>query len=168
MSDVSEEIVRRYYERQGYFVRTNIRYQTEGGQWADVDLCILHPNGDAATVEVKGWGQREVAMADFNEQFGVFNFVGPQALQAAGNALGRDNFRKVVVLPRVAERHREQVMNLVNEHGVQILEWPTVLRFLIQEVPINPAATNESENVIRMLKAHRDGEIFGLNLPVGQ
>jgi hypothetical protein len=57
--DPNEELVRRWYEVHGYFVRSNVpySYRTERGSgWSDVDLCVLHPRtGDAAAVEVKGW-----------------------------------------------------------------------------------------------------------------
>lgn len=168
MSDVNEELVRRYFERRGYLVRTNVQYQTRRGQWSEIDLCVLHPrSNDAAAVEVKGWRQPVVTLADFHDQWGVFNFVQPEALQAATDALGRDGFRRILVLPRVHERFVEQVTNLVNEHQVVILTWPDILRFLIESTTIDRPATNESENVIRALKAHADGVIFGSQLGVG-
>jgi len=168
MSDVSEELVRRYFEQKGYLVRTNVRYQTRGGrggrggQWSDVDLCVLHPkSNDAAAVEVKGWNQREVTLADFNPQWGALNFVQPEALNAVAAILGREHFRRILVLPRVAD---QRVMNLAAQHEVEILGWPDILRLLVEGVHVNVPATNESENVIRLLKAHGEGAIFGVQL----
>src|SRR5258708_1642322 len=137
MGDVNEELVRRYFERQDYFVRTNISYQAEGGQWSDLDLCILCPRTLAAAVdEVKGWGQNMVTAADING-WNVFSFVNGAALQKAAAVLGRD-FRRILILPRVAEGHREYVMGLAQEKQVEILAWPDVLQFLITRTPINP------------------------------
>jgi hypothetical protein len=57
--DANEEIVRRYFELCGYFVRTNIPYQyraDKGMGWSDIDLCVLHARtGDAAAIDIKGW-----------------------------------------------------------------------------------------------------------------
>jgi hypothetical protein len=44
--DANEEIVRRYFELGGYFVRTNLPYQfrtDKGSWWSDIDLCVIHP-----------------------------------------------------------------------------------------------------------------------------
>jgi hypothetical protein len=56
VSDVNEELVRRYFELQGYFVRTNLKYEfrtANGMGWSDVDLCILHPLTGDGTVVVR-------------------------------------------------------------------------------------------------------------------
>ncbi len=59
MSDYNEEIVRRFYEQQGYLVRSNTPYRVAvggGAGWSEIDLIIWHPKTDhAAAVEVKGW-----------------------------------------------------------------------------------------------------------------
>ena len=60
MAEFNEEIVRRYFERRGYLVRSNVPYwyapTSGGGGWSDVDLVCVHPTeGEAAVVEVKGW-----------------------------------------------------------------------------------------------------------------
>jgi hypothetical protein len=60
MPEYNEEIVRRYFESKGYFVRSNIPYKfakgTAGAGWSDIDLCAFHPGTDhALAVEVKGW-----------------------------------------------------------------------------------------------------------------
>jgi hypothetical protein len=106
MSDVNEELVRRYFELQGYFVRTNVRYElrTEKGMgYSDIDLCVLHPlSGDAAIVEVKGWHAERVTPSYLRQWPRLFYFVRPEALAAATGLLGRDDFRRVLVVSRPA------------------------------------------------------------------
>jgi len=160
MSDVNEELVRRYFELKGYFVRTNVRYEfrTEGGMgYSDIDLCVLHPlSGDAAIVEVKGWHTERITPSYLREHPRLFYFVRPEALAGARALLGRDNFRRILVLSRLGVRTpgREAVTAYAHERGVEILEMPEVLRFLIELTPTGRSAGSESEHVIRLMKIY--------------
>jgi len=65
MTDVNEEIVKAYYEAQGYIVKTNHYYVkkkvSEDGKKvgygaSDIDLIIMHPQtNNKAIISVKGW-----------------------------------------------------------------------------------------------------------------
>src|SRR5437870_3947876 len=92
LSDVNEELVRRYYELQGYFVRTNVRYEFRSGNGmghSDLDLCVLHPiTGDAAVVEVKGWHTERITASYLRAWPRLFFFVRKEALAAAKKLLG--------------------------------------------------------------------------------
>src|SRR5436305_35742 len=59
MPDANEEIVRRYLELHGYFVRSRVRYKYTtphgGSGWSDIDLCGITTDRRAIAVEVKGW-----------------------------------------------------------------------------------------------------------------
>lgn len=157
MSDV-EELVRRYFELRGYFVRTNVRYriqQERGTGWSDIDLCVIHPiDGDAAIVEVKGWHTERITPGHLRAWPRIFFFTRPEATEAAKALLGRDDFRRVLVVPRLSDRSAETVTEYAAERGVEILEMPIVLRYLIENTPENLSAGSESEHVIRLMKIY--------------
>ena len=160
MSDVNEELVRRYYEQHGYFVRANVRYafKTEKGSgWSDIDLCVLNPvTGDAAVVEVKGWHTERITPSYLRHWPRLFHFVRPEAISAAETVFGHSNFRRVLVLSRlgVDEMGREEVIAYARERGVEIMEFREILQYLIQNNPANMDAGNESEHVIRLMKIY--------------
>jgi hypothetical protein len=159
MSDVNEELVRRYFELQGYFVRTNIKYEYrthKGMGWSDVDLCVLHPKtGDAAAVEVKGWHMEAITPVYLKGSPSMFFFTRPEARGAVADVLGRDDFRSVLVISRLGVRGRDEVLAEATRRAVEILEFRTVLEYLIEHVPRNRDAGSESEHVIRLLKIYR-------------
>jgi hypothetical protein len=106
--DVNEELVRRYFELKGYFVRTNVRYRyraDKGTGWSDIDLCVLHPRtGDAAAVEVKGWHTGPVTPSYLKEWPSMFYFTRPEASRAVEALLGKSSYRRVLVMSKVADR----------------------------------------------------------------
>jgi hypothetical protein len=100
--DVYHVLVRRYFEVQGYFVRSNVRYRHQaekGTGWSDVDLCVLNPvTGDAAAVEIKGWHTEAISPAYVRAESSLFHFTRPAATKAVTDLLGTDQFRRVLVI----------------------------------------------------------------------
>lgn len=158
MTDVNEELVRRYFEVQGYFVRTNVRYEyrTEKGMgWADIDLCVLHPvTGDAATVEIKGWHTSRITAGSIQHEPSLFHFVRKEALAAAETVLGRAKFKRILVLGQISDQRRSEIIDFAKQKEVEIIEFPEVLKVLIQKTHTNLNAGSESEHVIRVLKVY--------------
>jgi hypothetical protein len=156
--DANEEIVRRYFELRGYFVRTNILYQyraDKGMGWSDIDLCVLHPrNGDAAAIEVKGWHTERITPSYLREWPRLFYFTRPEATEAVAALLGRSDFRRVLVVGRLGDRGREEVIAYARERGVEIMEFAPILARLIADTPINRSAGSDAEHMIRVLKAY--------------
>ena len=81
-------------------------------------------------------------------------FTRKEAKRAVAGLLGRDDFRSVLVVSRVGARGRAEVLAKAAEVGVEILEFQTVLDYLIENVPRNRDAGSESEHVIRLLKIY--------------
>jgi hypothetical protein len=140
-----------------------VRYEyrvPSGMGHSDIDLCVLHPiSGDAAIVEVKGWHTERITPSYLRQWPRLFYFVRPEALKAAAKLLGRNDFRRVLVVSRLGVRGREDVMRYAKKRKVEILEFPEVMRYLIDHTPLNRSAGSESEHVIRLMK------IYGLTPP---
>jgi hypothetical protein len=152
-----EEVVRRYFELQGYFVRTNIVYafRTDRGMgWSDVDLCILHPRtSDAAAVEVKGWHTGATSVGTLRSEPSLFYFMRDEANRAVAELLGRVDFRHVLVVGRITEP-RAAVKEACAERGVELLDFPEVLQFVIDSTTRNQNAASDAEHAIRLLKVY--------------
>jgi hypothetical protein len=104
MSDVNEELVRRYFETQGYLVRSNLLYRMErekSAGWSDVDLCILQPiTGDAAAVEIRGYHTEKITPSYLRETPEMFYFTRPEAKAAVSKLLGKSSFSEHLGSPR--------------------------------------------------------------------
>jgi hypothetical protein len=158
MPDVNEELVRRYFELQGYFVRTNVRYEfrtDKGMGWSDVDLCVSHPvTGDRAAVEVKGWHTERISASYLRDFPSLFHFIRPEAQSAVEEVLGTRDFRRVLVVGELGPRSRGAVLEYAQDRSVEVLEFPEVLQLLIERTPTNRDAGSEGEHVIRVLKIY--------------
>ena len=156
--DPNEEIVQRYFELQGYFVRTTIPYEfrTESGAgWSDIDLCVVHPRtGDAAAVEVKGWHTERITQSSLRSWPSLFNFTRPEATAVACELFGPEHFRRVLVVDRLGDHSRNEVCAYAGDQGVEILEFAPILADLISETPVNRSAGSGAEHMIRLLKAY--------------
>ena len=158
MLDANEDIVRRYFELGGYFVRTNLPYQfrtDKGSGWSDIDLCVIHPRtGDAAAVEVKGWHTERITPSYLRDWPRLFYFTRPEATAAIAELLGREDFRRVLVVGRLGDRGRDEVIGYARERGVEIMEFAPILAELIAQTPLNRSAGSDAEHMIRVLKAY--------------
>ena len=101
MPEYNEEVVRRYFEIQGYFVRSNIPYKVTkaagGAGWSDIDLCAYHPVRDhALAVEVKGWHTEAITPSYSRDWPSMFYFTRPEATQAIRAAIGDRDFDRIL------------------------------------------------------------------------
>lgn len=88
MAELNEEIVRRYFELQGWFVRTNVRSAFVKGGDSDLDLAMFHPlTRQGAVVEVKGWHTENITAGHLTARPSLFNFTSPAAKTAAEQLL---------------------------------------------------------------------------------
>ncbi|HEX4625460.1 MAG TPA: hypothetical protein VH231_13480 [Solirubrobacteraceae bacterium] len=123
--------------------------------WSDIDLCVIHPRSDdAAAVEVKGWHTESITPASLKDWPSLFHFVRPEALQGAEELLRRADFRRILVVGRIGEGGREQVLDYARERGVEIIEFPTILGGLIDRTPVNRSAGSDAQHAIRVLKTY--------------
>ncbi len=159
MSDYNEEIVRRFYEQQGYLVRSNTPYRVAvggGAGWSDIDLIIWHPKTDhAAAVEVKGWHTDAVTPGQLNAFPGFFHFTRPEATAAVHDVIGQRPFHRVLVVGRIAHATHAEVLARAADEGVgQLLEFAEVLAGLIAGTDANRSADSAPEHMIRVLRAY--------------
>lgn len=156
MADVNEELVRRYFERQGYFVRTNVAYRSEKPGHSDIDLVAYRPmDKSALAVEVKGWHMDSFTPSTLKE-WKVFGFKSPEAEAKLGELFPTGvEIDYVLVVGSLGRSKGDEVIATARERGVKILEFDAILRYLIKEVAKNENAPSEGEHVIRLLKIHQ-------------
>ncbi len=146
MTDVNEEIVKAYFEAQGYVVKTNHyyvkkKYDPEGkkkGQGAsDIDLIIIHPKkNDKAIISVKGWHNdilKESNLKKWYEQDYMKLKLDEQTIKAGVDFFGDNNFRKILVLSCINEKNYSELKKKMEEfyHYDEVLDFQTILKELI-------------------------------------
>ena len=147
MTDVNEEIVKAYYEAQGYVVKTNHYYVKEKfvdgkkkGQGAsDIDLIIIHPKtNERAIVSVKGWHNDVVTKSNVINKWKEKDHsklrLDEQAIKAGEEFFGNNKFRKILVLPCIDKKDYNELKDELKRHYRydEILDFPTLIKDLIK------------------------------------
>ena len=109
---------------------------------------------DAAAVEVKGWHTERFTPSYLRAWPRLFYFARPEATAAISALLGRDDFRRILVVSRLGDRGREEVLAYANERGVEIMEFAPILSDLIARTPLDRSAGSDAEHMIRVLKTY--------------
>ncbi len=150
MTDVNEEVVKAYYEAQGYIVKTNNYYvkkkfseegKKKGQGPSDIDLIIMHPiTKDKAIISVKGWHNDVVRESNIKKWLGKDNMklkIDSQTIEAGKSFFGDDNFKKILVLSCIdKENYNELKRELETFYGYDlVLDFPTILNDLIEGNP---------------------------------
>jgi len=166
MVDVNEEIVRKYFELQGYFVQADVLYLKpkertgkKSSGYGDIDLIITNPKtGDRAIVGVSGWHTERITPSyakDWAQR--LFGFAGRLALEKAAEVLGDKKFRKILVVSRLGttENSRTRFVEEVRKLGIdQVIEFPTILQDLINTIETRINYDSEVLQTLRLLKTY--------------
>jgi len=166
LTDVNEEIVRQYFELEGYFVQTDVLYLKPKGQtgkkssgYGDIDLIVTNPRtGDKAIVGVTGWHTERITPS-YVEDWGdrLFSFVSPLALRKATHVLGTRKFKKILVVSRLGSKEisKRIFVQKAKKRGVnEIIEFPTILKKLIKLIKTKPSYDSEVLQTLRLLKIY--------------
>ena len=159
VSDPNEELVRRWLELRGFFVRTNLPYylpSVKGAGWSDVDICAIHPHtGDALAVEVKGWHTGNTTLSTLADPSHYY-FARPEASAAIEALFGHSNYRRILVVGRIGPKlNPGEALQYVQSRGVdEIVEFPTILDELVSLTPKSRSAGSDLEHAIRVLKVY--------------
>lgn len=148
MAGFDENIVREYFELNGFLVRQLRKYQVQSRQKRadeEVDLLVLNPlaagkpppegfqlfSGDLANlhramVVVKGWHTSTFTPRMLKSGKGLFDFLKKEVLESVadifghGEENGQPAFKKILVLPALpsSDPHRTESLRLLQEKGV--------------------------------------------------
>jgi len=168
MTDVNEEIVKAYYEAQGYLVKTNHYYvkkkfaeEKKLGQGpSDIDLIVMHPKTkDKAIISVKGWHNDVVRRSNikkWEEKDYMKLKLDKQTIEAGEIFFGTKDFRKILVLSCFDKKeYSELKKELEKFYGYnEVIDFPTILRDLIEG--------NKQMNIekFNQFKNYRDSEFL--------
>lgn len=154
MSEFNETLVRRYFELDGYLVRTNVRYPVPNG-YSDVDLVGFNPRtGDAVAVEVKGWHNEPLTMGTFTSWPNLLNFANDAATAAIRSILGERSFRRILVVSRLGSGSSDPVRAYLSQRHVDVIDFPAVLTRLMADANTNKNADSDAEHLLRLLRIY--------------
>ena len=164
MADVSGELVKIFFELNGFFVGEGMNLlvrrarsaKTPPGNFvlslSDIEEVQL------AMVDVKAWHAEVFFPSVIKASPELFTFLKRENLERAENFSGSKNFRKITVvsrLPSVKGTLKKSVA-LLKEKGIDhVIEFSVILGYLVNEVKTNVNyVENDYLQLIRIFKCH--------------
>ena len=162
MADVNLDIVRNFFELNGFFVKTGSYLFVKNPEPRKVNADSFLLNAETVTtlqsaiVSIKPWHSEALFPSRINSFPELFKFLDRKALDEAREALGNKSFQKVLVvskLPSTKQTLRKSA-DILKSRGVDsVLQFPEILRFLIKQVRTNVNYTeNDILQILRILK----------------
>jgi hypothetical protein len=160
VSDVNEDIVRLYFELNGYMVQSNLKYMIHTGE-SDIDLAIMREKpADRAIVEVKGWHTERFTLTYVmndtkSDSCPPFYFTRPEALTVARKFFNNKPFRRILVVPSISERQKDKILTICRKHKVVLLLFPDILKDIISKTKMNKNyKESEFQQAVRLMKLY--------------
>ena len=180
MSDVNLQLVKEFFELNGFMILTNRKHQLRkvGADWeysiellaANLDVVepkkkpgfLLGPRDlktiQRAIVDVKGWHTEVFYPSTIESARSFFAFVSPESLQYATKIFKGEPFTKVVVLSELPSNKEilERSVDVLRKNGIDhAIEFSTILKDLIMHVQINNNYTeSDTLQLVRLMKRY--------------
>lgn len=165
MSHVNQELVKVYFEINGFLVKRDEQFLILNlkPQLIDPPPTFLLgsmdlPAIERATVEVKGWHTEKFFPSRLRRSPEIFDFVQPEALKITKNFFGGNKFKKILIvshLPAKGEMRKKSIKFLQGKGIDHVLEFNSILRYLIRKVRPNRNYINSDLlQLLRLLKCY--------------
>lgn len=182
MASVSENIVREYFELQGFLVRQHRKYIARGRREEDdIDFFVLNPHPEPLTAErpfvlsssdlrsveravvvVRGWHTEIFSPARLALAPEILRFVEPGVFRRAIKAFGSEAMPlKVLVVPALPQNQsaRQETISFLRNKGVDaVLPFRTMLADLVEQV--EPNRNYQKSDILQILRILKNYEFF--------
>jgi hypothetical protein len=180
MSDINLQLVKDFFELNGFMILTNRKHQLRkiGADWeysiellvANLDFAepakepgfALEPRNikgiSKAIVDVKGWHTEVFYPSTIEQARTLFAFVSPESLQYASRVFKDEPFSKVIVLSELPSNKEilDRSIELLRKNGIDhVIEFSTILKDLISRVQVNYNYTeSDTLQLVRLMKRY--------------
>jgi len=158
MMDINEEIVRAWLQEQGFLVRGRLKFKVKGERrsagWSDIDLIgyRLYDRKYVA-VDISAWMSERITVSYIKNKdiaHRLFKISSPEARKAIKDYLGvaHDNQYEIwLVVSFISKRQREEVLKECLKHVDRVIEFPEIMKDLIESIKKNPNLPREEESL---------------------
>lgn len=156
--DVNEEIVSAWLQEQGFLVRGRLKFLVKGQRkssgWSDVDLIgyRLHDRKYVA-VDISAWMTETITLSylkDPSTRHRLLKITGQEARKAIRDYLDvtNDNQYEIwLVVSFISKRQHNQITEELSKHVDRIIEFPEIMKDLVEIIKKNPTRTREEESL---------------------
>jgi len=156
--DVNEEIVRAWLQEQGFLVRSRLKYKVKGDRksagWSDVDLIAYRPSDRKfIAVDISAWMTERITLSylkDKKIRHRLLKISSPEARATIRDYLGVDNdeqYETWLVVSFISKKQYNEVMHELLKHFDRVIEFPKIMKDLVESVRRDPNRTREEESL---------------------
>ena len=157
--DNNEQIVRTWLETQGFLVQNRLKYKVYRGTssgWCDIDLIAFRPSdGKKVAVDVTAWMTGKIRNSDVTNPnrgtyYRIHNISSKEAraaIRQAFNVKNNQDYEIWHVVSFISNNQREQVVKECLKYVNRIIEFPDIMKDLINYIKQNPNVTQETETL---------------------
>ena len=155
--DINEQIVRVWLETQGFLVKSRLRYEMTSGKYkgiSDIDLIAhrLH-DGKRIAVDITAWMTQYISLSKVTNPnhyayYRLFKSSFPEARAAIRQEFGVHNDKQYqiwLVVSYLSPTQKEKVKAECLKHVDRVIEFPVIMKELVDYVKQNPGPTQETE-----------------------
>lgn len=153
MIEPGQVIVQKWFEMQGYFLQTNVKYKVPRN-YSDIDLIGINKNGEGLVVEVKSWVQYAIGVKEGKDL--IRRLSSNKTLsRKIERTIGKRKTKKVLVLTQLSKWTMAKLDKFAKARHVQIVTMDNLLTSLIQHLDLGPSYDDEALQVLRIIKAYK-------------
>ena len=156
--DINEEIVRAWLQEQGFLVRGRLKFLVKGQRksagWSDVDLVGYRlRDRKYVAVDISAWMTETITLSYLKDQstrHRLLKISGQEARKAIRDYLGvaNDNQYEIwLVVSFISKRQHNQITKELSKHVDRIIEFPEIMKDLVEIIKKNPKRTREEESL---------------------
>ncbi len=155
--DINEQIVRAWLETQGFLVKSRVKYKItaeKSAGWGDIDIAAyrLH-DGKRVGVDISAWMTEKISLSYVKDQkhgtaHRLFKSASPEARAALRKEFGVHNDKQYeiwLVVSYLAPTQKEEVRAECLKYVDRVIEFPEIMRDLVDYIKGNPNPTQEME-----------------------
>ena len=162
--DISEQIVRAWLEINEFLVQRRIRYKIYSGGsagWSDIDLIGYRVRDHKrVAVDISAWMTENITLSyvtnkKSNTYYRLFKSSSPEARATIRKAFGvnsDDQYELWLVVSYIGPKQRADVEAQCLKHVNRVVEFPTIMKELVDHVKNDPNPPRETE-VLQTIRA---------------
>jgi len=155
--DINEQIVRAWLEIQGFLVKSRVKYKittAKSAGWGDIDIAAyrLH-DGKRVGVDISAWMTEYISLSyvtnpEHYAYHRLFKSSSPEARAAIRQEFGVHDDKQYeiwLVVSYLAPTQKQQVEAECLKHVDRVIEFPTIMKELVDYIKLNPGPSQETE-----------------------
>ncbi len=151
VTEPMQTLVAKYFEMNGYFLRSNIKYDVPGN-YSDVDLVGVNKEGEWIVIEVTAWARGGVTEKTVEKLIQCLN----EKMNIVEKLVDKKRLKGVIAVLPSTDKQREGIRDLAKTAGVEVVFLDEIIQYFFDELEVGQSYESEGLQLIRFIKIIRE------------